>query len=462
MSLNIVNILKEAFSDKERDYTKLGVRHAIAVLAIPMILEMLMEALFAIVDVYFVGKISTHAVATVGLTESVAALIYALSIGISVAATALVARRIGEKNPEAASRAAEQVLLIGIICGVVIGILGYWFAPNILALMGGSPELIEEGVGYTRILLGSNIVIVLLFLLNGIFRGAGNAFLAMKSLWLANILNIILDPILIFGFGPIPAMGIEGAAMATMIGRGTGVLFQLYLLIGKSGIIRVTSKIFHLNLRLVKKIIELSSGTIAQYLIATASWVFLMRIIADFGEEAIAGYTIAIRILIFTILPSWGLANSAATLVGQNLGANQPETAEEVGWKVSKYNMYFLLSVSVIYFIFAKNLMMFFTDVPEIIEAGTQCLKIISIGYVFFSYGMVLSQAFNGAGDTLTPTYMNLICFWAVEIPLAYSLAHLLNWGPVGVYWSITASEALLAVLSIYLFRKGKWKHKKV
>ena len=458
----MLTILREAFSNEEKDFTKIKMTKAIALLAIPMILEMLMEALFAVVDVFFVAKVSTNAVATVGLTETVAMLIYSISIGISMAATALVARRIGEKNKEGASRVAEQVILLGIICGVTIGISGFIFAGEILAIMGGSPELISEGIGYTRILLGSNIVIILLFLLNGIFRGAGNAFLAMQSLWLANILNIILDPILIFGLGPIPAMGLEGAAIATMIGRGIGVLFQLYLLIGKSGIIKITSAILKWNAVLLKKIISLSTGTIAQYIIATASWIFLVRILAEYGEEVVAGYTIAIRIVIFTILPSWGMANAAATLVGQNLGANLPDRAEQAGWDISKYNMYFLLIVSVIYFIFAPQLMRFFTTDPAIIDAGIHCLRIISVGYVFFSYGMVLTQAFNGAGDTRTPTFMNLICFWLIEIPLAYTLALIFNWGPTGVYISIFVSETSLAFLSIYLFRKGNWKLKKI
>lgn len=453
---------KEAFSSEEHDYTKLNLRKAIVLLAIPMILEMLMESLFAVVDVYFVEKVSTNAVATVGLTESVAMLIYSIAIGISTAATALVARRIGEKNPEAAARAAEQIILIGVVSGILIGIVGFIFAADILALMGATPELINEGVGYTRIFLGSNVVILLLFLLNGIFRGAGNPFLAMKSLWLANLLNIVLDPILIFGFGPIPAFGLEGAAMATLIGRSAGVIYQLYLLIGKSGIIRITSKIFIWNWNLIKKIIDVGSGATSQFLIASASWIFLMRIISEFGSEAVAGYTIAIRILVFTILPSWGLANAAATLVGQNLGANLPDRAEESGWVVGRYNTYFLLIVSILYFIFAPELMHIFTSEPKILAEGIKCLRIISVGYVFFSYGMVLSQAFNGAGDTYTPTIMNLICFWAVEIPLAYILAFLLDLGPSGVYISICVSESLLAFMAIYLFRKGKWKLKKV
>ncbi len=457
-----LKILKEAFSSEEKDFTKLRLTKAISLLAIPMILEMLMEALFAVVDVFFVARVSTNAVATVGLTESVAMLIYSISIGISLAATALVARRVGEKNKEGASRVAEQVILLGITCGCIIGAVGFIFAGEILAIMGGSPELISEGIGYTRILLGSNLVIVLLFLLNGIFRGAGNAFLAMQSLWLANILNIILDPILIFGFGPIPAMGLEGAAIATMIGRGTGVIFQLYLLIGKSGVIKITKQIYSWNIQLMKKIILLSSGTIAQYIIATASWIFLVRILAEYGEDVVAGYTIAIRILIFTILPSWGLANAAATLVGQNLGAELPERAEQAGWDISKYNMYFLLTVSIIYFTFAPNLMRFFTNDLAIISAGVHCLRIISVGYVFFSYGMVLTQAFNGAGDTRTPTIMNLICFWLVEIPLAYTLALVFDWGPTGVYIAIFTSETSLAILSIYLFKKGNWKLKKI
>ena len=458
----LFNIVREAFSSETQDFTKINLKKAIVLLAIPMILEMVMESLFAVVDVFFVEKISVNAVATIGLTESVAMLIYSIAIGVSMAATALVSRRIGEKDPEAASRAAEQTILLGIVLGVVLGIFGFIYAGDILRLMGGSEELIAEGVGFTRIFMASNIVIILLFLLNGIFRGAGNPQLSMWSLFLANGLNIILDPLLIFGIGPFPELGLEGAAYATMIGRGAGVAFQLYILMSNIGIIRISKKIWSWNQKLVIKIIDISSGATAQYLIASASWIFLMRIISDFGSEAVAGYTIAIRIIIFTILPCWGLSNAAATLVGQNLGAKQPDRAELAGWKVSRYNMYFLLIVSILYFTFAPELMSIFTDEPAVLAEGILCLRIMSVGYVFFSYGMVLSQAFNGAGDTRTPTMMNLICFWAVEIPLAYFLAIMLNWGPKGVYIAICVSETLLALLCIILWKRGKWKLKKV
>lgn len=419
-----------------------------------------MESLFAVVDAFFVGKVSTAAVAAVGLTEAVNMLIYSVAIGLSAAATAMVARRIGEKKREAAAKAAGQSILIAVVFAFIIGILGFRFGDQILGLMGASDAVLEEGAGYTRIILGTNVVIMLLFLLNGIFRGAGDASLAMKSLWLANGLNIILDPIFIFGFAFIPAMGAEGAAIATSIGRGVGVAFQLWILFGKKSIIRLTMAHLRWSADLVKRILAIAWGGTLQFLIASASWIFLVRIISEFGDEVVAGYTFAIRILIFTLMPSWGMSNAAATLVGQNLGADKPDRAERSGWVTARYNMYFLLCVSVIYIIFAEQLLGIFSNEPEVIKTGVECLRIISLGYVFYAYGMVLTQAFNGAGDTRTPTWMNLFCFWVLEIPLAYSMAIWLEWGPTGVYLAMAISEAMLAVLAIYLFRKGKWKLK--
>lgn len=427
-----------------------------------MILEMVMESLFTVVDIFFVARISVDAVAAVGLTESVITLVYSASIGMSMAATAMVARRIGEKKPEAAASAAAQAILVGVIIAIILGLLGIWLAEDILRFMGGSPSLIESGVGYTRILLGSNIVIMLLFLLNGIFRGAGDAMLAMRALWLANGINILLDPLLIFGWGPISGFGVEGAAMATTIGRGIGVCYQLYILFNGKSLIRLATKHFKIQREIMIRLIKVGATGAGQFLIASASWIILMRIIARFGSEAVAGYVIAIRLIIFTILPSWGLANAAATLVGQNLGAGQPDRAATSVWRTAFYNMLFLLSVGIIFIINSNFLIRWFTDEPAVIEAGVLSLRIICVGYVFFAYGMVISQAFNGAGDTRTPTIMNLICFWMIEIPLGYILAINLGFGLAGVCWAIAISETMLAVLAILLFRRGKWKTVKI
>ncbi len=454
----VFRIIKEAIQGKEKNFTSGSINRAIVYLSIPMILEMVMESLFAVVDVFFVSQVSVNAVSTVGLTESVITLVYSVAIGLSMAATAIVARRIGEKNPEGASKAAVQAIIIGVIFSVVIGITGFLTAGDILRLMGGSEELIAEGVWYTKIALGTNVVIMLLFLLNGIFRGAGDANLAMASLWVANIINIILDPLFIFGIGPFPELGVTGAAVATSIGRGLGVLFQLFILLRGWGIIKILLKHLRPNWEIISKLINIGASGTMQFFIASASWIFLMRIIAKFGSESIAGYTIAIRMIIFTILPAWGLANAAATLVGQNLGAQQPERAEISVWKAAFYNMIFLLSVSIIFFIFARPFMMFFTDVPNVIEAGVLSLRIICVGYVFFAYGMVINQSFNGAGDTRTPMFINLFCFWLMEIPLSYFLSVNLGMGLAGVCWAIAASETALAIIAIIIFRKGNWK----
>ena len=457
-----LTVLIEAIKGTEKNFTTGSINRAIVFLSIPMILEMVMESLFALVDTIFVSKISTEAVATVGLTESVVTLVYSIGIGLSMAATAMVARRVGEGEPEKAALAGAQSIIIALIISVIIGIIGILFAEDILRLMGADEKVIQTGKGYTRILIGSNVVIMMLFLLNGIFRGAGDAALAMRSLWVANILNIILDPLFIFGIGPFPELGVQGAAVATTIGRSVGVMYQLHLLFGKKSIVKLAKKHFTLAWDVIKRLLDIAATGTGQFLIASASWIFLMKIISLFGSEAIAGYTISIRLIIFTILPSWGLANAAATLVGQNLGAGQPERAEISVWKAAHYNMIFLLTVSIIYFISAPYILQYFDPNPGVIKAGVTSLRIICIGYVFFAYGMVIGQAFNGAGDTRTPTVINLICFWAIQIPLGYFLAVQLEYGLAGVCAAIGISETILALLAIMIFRRGKWKLVKI
>ncbi len=417
-----------------------------------------MESLFAVVDVFFVARLGIRAVATVGLTESVMMLVYSLAIGLSAAATAMVARRIGEGNKESAATAAAQSIWIGLILAVILGIAGSIASPQILAALGADAQLIQEGQGYTRLMFAGNITIMLLFLLNAIYRGAGDAALAMRSLWLANGINIILDPCLIFGLGPFPEMGIEGAAISTIIGRGAGVLYQVYHLFGGKHIIRMGLRHMNLVKDVTLRLLSVGWNGAAQYLIASASWIFLVRIIADFGPSALAGYTISIRVIIFTILPAWGIANAASTLVGQHLGAKQPEQAEQAAWLASRYTMFFMLIVAIIYITMATPIISLFDTTPEVVRVGAQSLQIISLGYIFFAYGMVLSQAFNGAGDTRTPMILNLICFWLVEIPLAWCLASFFEWGPRGVFIAVAISESLVAVFSIVIFRKGWWK----
>ncbi|MHA7830017.1 MAG: MATE family efflux transporter [Flagellimonas sp.] len=447
-----------AISGKETEFTTGSIRKAIFMLSIPMILEMLMESIFALVDIAYVSQVSVNAVATIGLTESVITLVYALAIGLSMAATAVVARRIGEKDVDGARIAAVQAIGLGVLISVVIGIIGIIYAKDILALMGGEPDLIEEGYGYTQFLIGGNITVVLLFLINAIFRGAGNASIAMWALVLSNGLNIILDPMFIFGFGPIPEMGVKGAAVATNIGRGTAVLFQLGILFFGWGKIKLMAKDLVLNLKVMISLIKVSLGGIAQFLIGTSSWIFLMRIMSEFGSEVLAGYTIAIRVIMFTLMPSWGMSNAAATLVGQNLGAKQPDRAEQSVWKTGKYNAWFMGTVSLCYLIFAKTIISWFNTTPEVVKSGSLCLQIIALGYIFYAYGMVMTQAFNGAGDTRTPTKINFISFWLFQLPLAYISALVLGWGATGVFVAITLAEILIAVLAMIWFKKGKWK----
>ncbi|WP_412560467.1 MATE family efflux transporter [Winogradskyella sp. MIT101101] len=450
--------LRIAVSGKEQDFTSGSIRKAVFMLSIPMILEMLMESIFAIVDIFYVSQVSVNAVATIGLTESVITLVYAVAIGLSMAATAIVARRIGEKDREGASQAAVQVIGLGIFVAAIISVIGVCYPKEILGLMGGEVDLIEEGYGYTQVLLGGNVTIMLLFLINAIFRGAGDASIAMWALVLSNGLNIILDPMFIFGLGPIPAYGVEGAAIATTIGRGTAVVFQLLVLFYGWSKIKVRFKDLVLRVAVMFNLIKVSLGGIGQFLIGTSSWVFLMRIMSEFGSEVLAGYTIAIRVMMFTLMPAWGMSNAAATLVGQNLGALKPQRAEDSVWKTGKYSAIFMGSVSVVYLIFAPEIISWFTQEIEVIKNGALCLRIIAAGYVFYGYGMVIINAFNGAGDTKTPTWINFICFWMLQLPFAYLMALTFNFGPVGVFLAITLAEVLITVIGILWFKKGYWK----
>ncbi|MCP4977798.1 MAG: MATE family efflux transporter [Maribacter sp.] len=447
-----------AVTGKETEFTSGSIRKAIFMLSIPMILEMMMESIFAIVDIAYVSQVSVNAVATIGLTESVITLVYAVAIGLSMAATAVVARRIGEKDLEGARESAVQAILLGIVVALMVGVIGFLYARDILALMGAEQDLINEGYGYTQLLIGGNITILLLFLINAIFRGAGDASIAMWTLVLSNGLNIILDPIFIFGWGPVPEFGVMGAAIATNIGRGTAVLFQLGILFFGWSKIKLGIKDVVVKLSVMFNLIRVSLGGIAQFLIGTSSWVFLMRMMSEFGSEVLAGYTIAIRVMLFTLMPSWGMSNAAATLVGQNLGAQQPERAETSVWKTGRYNAYFMAVVSVIYLLFAHDIVGWFNDNPVVIENGGLCLQIIAAGYIFYAYGMVVTQAFNGAGDTQTPTKINFVAFWIFQLPFAYLAAITFKMGALGVFLAITLAEVMLAIIAIIWFKKGNWK----
>lgn len=458
----LIHYFKVSLSEKETDFTSGSIRKAVFLLSVPMILEMLMESIFALVDIAFVSMVSVNAVATIGLTESVITLVYAIAIGLSMAATAVVARRTGEKDNIGANEAAVQVIIVGCITAIIVGIIGVLFPKEILSLMGGEPDLIEEGYKYTQILIGGNITIFLLFLINAIFRGAGDASVAMWVLVIANALNIILDPIFIFGWGPVKAYGVEGAAIATTIGRGTAVIIQLFILFYGWSKIKITIRDIVFRTKVMINIIRISLGGIGQFLIGTTSWLFLMRIMAEFGSEALAGYVIAIRVMMFTLMPSWGMSNAAATLVGQNLGAGKPERAEKSVWLTSKYNAYFMLLVSLIYLFFAKNIIGLFKTEPDVIYYGAMALQIVAVGYVLYAYGMVVTQAFNGAGDTKTPTIINFFCFWLFQIPFAYLTALVFNFGPAGVFMAITLAEVLIAIIAIIWFKRGKWKTVKV
>ncbi len=454
----LFSYFKIAISGKEQEFTSGSIRRAIFMLSVPMVLEMMMESVFFLVDAYFVSSLGANAIATVGLTESVLTLVYAIAIGLSMGVTAIVARRVGEQDIPGASQAAVQSIFLGVFVAIIISGIGILFPKEILALMGAEADLIVDGYGYTQVLLGGNVTIMLLFLINAVFRGAGDASVAMRVLIFSNLLNIILDPMFIFGFGPIPAFGVQGAAIATTIGRGSAVIFQLLILFYGWSKIKVTLKDLIFRSKIMANLIKVSLGGIGQFIIGTSSWVFLMRIIAEFGSEVLAGYTIAIRVLMFTLMPSWGMSNAAATLVGQNLGAQKPDRAEKSVWKTGKYNAWFMLGVSVFYLLFAELIIKIFSNEALVIEYGSLSLRVIAAGYVFYAYGMVVIQSFNGAGDTKTPTIINFFCFWVFQLPFAYLAALVFDWGAMGVFLAITFAEVLIAVIGIVWFKKGKWK----
>ena len=459
---SLFTLFRQAVRGDIKDFTNGSINRAIFLLAVPMVLEMLLESLFAVVDIYFVNQVGTEASSTVILTEASLTILYSVAWGLAMGVTALVARRAGEKNFVAASDVAAQAILVAVSFSIVISIAGFLYPREILGFMGASKEVVESNYLFTKIMLTGNIVIMLLFVNNAVFRGSGDASIAMKALLLANAINIVLDPMLIKGIGPFPRMGVIGAAVATTVGRASGVIFQFYHLFKGRDLIKLTRRQFHIKISLVRSILSTSAGGMFQFIIGSCSWIFLARIIASAGTAATSGYGTAIRICIFTILPAWGLANAAATLVGQNLGAGKPERAEQSVWRTAFLALCFFALVSIIFFFFGRNLMLFFIQDAEAVSAGTLCLHILAIGYIFFAYGMVISQAFNGAGDTKTPTYINLFVFWMVQIPLAYFLAKSLLMGPKGVYIAIGAAESLLAVVSIILFKRGKWKNVKI
>lgn len=454
--------LLDAIRGTEADYTNIGLKKAIFLLAVPMILELILESTFAVVDIYFVGKLGSSAVATVGLTETYLFLIYSVAMGLATAVTAVIARRIGEKRKEDAGVAAVQSIFLGIIASLPFAVAGIFFAKDLLRLMGGDQWVIEEGFRYAQWMLGSNFIIMLLFVINAIFRGAGDAAISMRVLWIANGLNIILDPILIFGWGPIPAFGLEGAAIATTIGRSIGVLTQFYFLFRGGKHIRVAIEQIRLQVETLWTIFRTSLGGVGQMIIAMTSWIFIMRILADVGSEAVAGSTIALRILMFSMMPAWGMSNAAATLVGQNLGAGKPERAEHSIWQIGLYNMIFLVLVSIVFFFMNEQLMRIFTSEEEVIKIGCTWLRILSFSFFVYGWWMVSVQAYNGSGDTTTPTFINFVFFWLIQIPLSYFLALHLNYSYQGVFWAIFISETAVGLFTLWLFSRGKWKQVKV
>ena len=451
----------EAIRGTEQDFTKGSISRAILLLSIPMVLEMSMESLFGIVDVFFVAKLGPDAVATVGLTESMLTVVFAISLGIGMATTAMVARRIGEKDREGASIAAVQGIWLGIVASIIVGAIGIFFAPRLLEAMGAPPGVLA-GATYTTVILGGAVTVVFLFLNNAIFRGAGDAVIAMQVLWVSNGINIVLDPCLIFGWGPFPELGLAGAAIATTTGRGIGVILQFVVLFRGRGRVSVGRRHVALAPKVMLRLLRVSFTGMLQYLVATASWLALVRIIARFGASALAGYTIALRIIIFAFLPAWGMSNAAATLVGQNLGAKRPDRAERSVWQTGLYNMVFLGLVSVLFVALSEPLVRLFTSEADVIPYGADCLRYVSYGYIFYAWGVVMEQSFNGAGDTTTPTFINLFCYWAWQIPLAYVLAIPFGMGPRGVFLAIAISESTLAIVALLVFRRGKWKNQRI
>jgi len=453
--------LREALAGTDQDFTQGNLSRGIALLAVPTVLEMAMESTFGLVDAFWVAGLGADALAAVGLTESLVVLLFTIALGLSMAATATVARRIGEKDPEGASIAALQAIGGGVLVAIAAGIGGALFAPRLLALMHASPAVIRTGSGYTTVLLGGNVVIILLFLINGVFRGSGDAAVAMRALWLANLINLALDPCFIYGFAFFPRLGVTGAAVATTIGRGIGVLYQLSVLFGGRGRVAVARRHLRVDWPVARRLLRVSGPAMVQYFIGTASWVSLARINAQFGSSAVAGYTIALRIVMFAILPSWGICSAAATLVGQNLGAKHPERSERAVWLAGAYNMAFLTLVGAALFSLSPWMARAFTTDQRVLSIAVQCLRYVSLGYPFYAWGMTMEQAFNGAGDTRTPTWINLFCYWMLQIPLAWSLSQT-GLGPRGVYLAICTAESALAVVSVALFRRGRWKQVRI
>jgi putative MATE family efflux protein len=454
--------LREAVAGTHQDFTQGSLTRGIALLAIPTILEMGMESTFGIVDAFWVASLGADAIAAVGLTESIIVIVFSVAFGLATGATATVARRVGEKDHEGASIAAVQAIVCGIAIALVSGILGAWFAPQLLGLMHASPEVVRTGSQYTRILLGGDISIILIFLINGVLRGSGDAAAAMRTLWLANLLNMVLDPCFIFGLAFFPKMGVTGAAVATTAGRSVGVCYQLWILFGGKARVAVARRHLRLNWPVMRRLLRVSSTCMLQYFVGVASWVSLARINAGFGSAAVAGYTIALRIIFFVLMPSWGICSAAATLVGQNLGAKRPERSERAVWLAGSYNMGLLTLVGVLFFSSARPLVSIFTTDPAVVPFAVECLKLVSLGYPFYAWGMTMEQAFNGAGAAWTPTWVNLFCYWTVQIPLAWWLAFHAGLGPKGVYVAICSAESLLAVVSVLLFRRGKWKQVRI
>ena len=454
--------VRQSLRGEEHDYTALPLNRAVILLAVPMVLEMIMESLFAVSDVFWVSRLGKEAVAVVGLTESVMTLIYAVAIGISIAATAIVSRRIGEKEPELAAQAAGQIVLLGVLLATGLGIVLGYLAPDILRLMGAGEEIVTLGSGFGRIMLGGNATVFLIFLINAIFRGAGDAVIAMRTLWLANALNIVLGPCFIFGWWIFPELGVTGAAVATNIGRGIGVLYQLWHLAGHHSRVKVCWRHFKPEREVINSVLRKSGSGIVQLLISTTSWVGLFKILALFGSSALAGYTIAIRIVIFALMPAWGLANAGATLVGQNLGAHKPERAEAAVKIAVKFNVLVLSSIGIVFVLCAHPLIRLFTQDTEVVAFGTQALWVVSLAFPLYAAGMCFESAFNGSGDTWTPVRLNFMCLWLGQIPVAWVLSKTLGVGPLGVFIAVPVAHSLLAISSGLLFKRGRWKTQKV
>jgi putative MATE family efflux protein len=460
--MSALETLREAIRGSKQDFTEGAIGRSLVLLAVPMVLETVLESLFAVVDIFFVAHLGADAIATVGLTESMESLVYAVAIGLGIGATAIVARRTGEKEPEAAAHSAAQAILLGILVALPIAFCGISFAPQLLALLGGSAEVQRTGASFTRVVMGGNVAVLLLFLINAVFRAAGDATIAMRSLWIASACNMVLGPLFIFGVGPFPRLGLTGAAVGTTIGRSIGVAYQVSQLVRRDG--RIVLHLRHLrpDPRVLWQFVRLSAAAILQMVIGTTSWVGLVRVLSVFGSSVLAGYTIGLRVIVFALLPSWGLSNAAATLVGQNLGAKKPDRAEQSVWMASKYNMWVLGAIGVLFVAFAGPIIAFFTDDPAIVPWGVSCLRIVSLGFVFYAYGMVLTNAINGAGDTWTPTWLNTICFWIWEVPLAWALSRFTSLGPHGVFAAITIAFTTLALASAWVFRRGAWKTRAV